>query len=300
MLLELMSNGTLAELPPENKPEGITVSDENSVMLLLPHNKYLLGTDGGQWIYASSRPDEQPQGVYLYEDQVLSLLNEGTTPTIIPADTVNFLRRELFSLSEPPGHHAPTVLMLKTFMRDNSVFDDEKNFLDEEIFSSFMKNDEILYKAYWTLRFSLSRSELETAGRLKAWLKAGPAVFEDPKHEMKIWFSLLKLPDADAVNELVELSFSKLELNHISQQFASPLVVYNPASGWLIVGQFGRKINVIFKAWLYLNHELYHELRNVRKMTVHDIILAVWGEHETRQAMTERAKYKGAEKINLP
>ncbi|MBR6901863.1 MAG: hypothetical protein IKN30_07375 [Synergistaceae bacterium] len=299
MLLELMSNGTLAELPPENKPEGITESDENSVMLLLPHNKYLLGTDGGQWIYASSRPDEQPQGVYLYEDQVLSLLNEGTTPTIIPADTVNFLRRELFSLSEPPGHHVSTVLMLKTFMRDNLVFDDEKNFLDEKNFSLFMKNDAVLYKAYWTLRFSLSRSELETAGKLKAWLKAGPKVFENPMYDMKIWFSILNLPEADAIKELVELSFSNLELHYISKQFASPLVVYNPVSGWLIVGQFGRKRNVIFRVWLYLNHELYHELKNIKKMTVHDIILAAWGEYETRQAMTERAKYKGAEKINL-
>ena len=299
MLLELMSNGTLAELPPENKPDGIAMPDEASVMLLLPHNKYLLGTGGGRWIYASRRPDEQPQGVYLYEDQVLSLLNEGIPPTIIPADTVNFLRRELFSLSEPPGHHAPTVLMLKTFMRDNPAFEDENNFLDEKNFSQFMRNDTVLYKAYWTLRFSLARSELETAGRLKAWLKADPKVFEDPKHEMKIWFSLLKLPDADAVKELIDLSFSPLEINHISEQLASPLVVYNPVSGWLIVAQFGRKRNSFFKAWLYLNHELYHELKNTKKLTLHDIIHAVWGEYETRQAMTERAKYKGAEKINL-
>ncbi|MBQ6776065.1 MAG: hypothetical protein IJP53_06350 [Synergistaceae bacterium] len=297
MLLELMSNGKLAQLPPDNKPDGIAMPDEPSIMLLLPHNKYLLGTDG-RWIYASSRPDEQPQGVCLYEDQVLSLLNEGTQPTIIPADTVNILRRELLSLSEPPGHHEAAVSMLRTFMKDHPAFIDEKIFLDEETFSRFAKTDPTLYKAYWTLRFSLARSELETAGRLKAWLKADPKNFENPRHVSKIWFSLLNLPDDDAVRELIEnFSFSALEIKRISDQQASPLVVYNPLSGWLIVGQFGRKRDTLFRAWLYLNHELYHELRDRRNMSVHDIIQAVWGEHETRQAMTERANYKGAEKF---
>ena len=295
LLLELMSNGTLAQLPPDNKPEGITVPSEPSVMLLLPHNKYLLGTGGG-WVYASRKSDEQPSNVYLYENQSLSLLNEGTQPTVIPPETVNVLRKELFSLSEPPGNHFSTVLLLKTFMKDNPAFDNE--FLDEKIFSGFMKKDSTLYKAYWTLRFSLVRSELETAGRLKAWLKAEPKIFENPKHVFKIWFSILNLPEDDAIQELIELSFSPLELKHISVQLASPLIVYNPISGWLIVGQFGRKRDTIFRAWIYINHELYYELRERKKMTVHDIIQAVWGEYETRQAMNERAKYKGAEEIN--
>ncbi len=300
MLLELMSNGKLAQLPPENAPDGIEMPQEPSVMLLLPHNKYLLGTGGGKWIYASSNPenpDNKPLSVCLYEDQSLSLLNEGTRPTVIPPDTVNILRRELFSLSDPPGHHKPTVLMLRTFMKGNSVFDDEKNFLDEKIFSRFMKEDSTLYKAYWTLRFSLARGELETAGRLKAWLRADPKIFESPRNVMKIWFSLLNLPDEDALKELIELKFSQLELQHLGEQQASPLVVYNPISGWLLIGQFGRKIHTIFRIWMYLSHELYHALRYVKKMSVHDIIMAVWGEYETRQALREREKYKGDEEF---
>ena len=54
-----MSNGTFAELPPENMPDNINLPDEPSVMLLLPHNKYLLGTadrNNGKWIYASVKP----------------------------------------------------------------------------------------------------------------------------------------------------------------------------------------------------------------------------------------------------
>lgn len=294
-----MSNGTLAELPPDNKPKGIIMPEEPSVMLLLPHNKYLLGTGGGQWVYAGlSEQDEQPSNVYLYENECLSLVNEGTRPTIIPADTVNMLRKELFSLSAPPGRHSSTVLMLKTFMKDNPAFYNEKEFLDENLFSDFMKKDLTLYKAYWTLRFSLARNELETAGRLKAWLKAEPKLFEKPQHIFKIWFSILNLPEENAIKELIGLSFSQLELKQISVQPASPLVIYNPVSGWLIVGQFGRKRDTIFRAWIYINHELYYELREIKKMTVRDIIQAVWGEYEVRQAMKERAKYKGAEKNN--
>ena len=290
-----MSNGTLAELPPENKPDfpDTAPAGDASVMLLLPHNKYLLGSPNGKWVYASFNDNGQKaSNVFLYENEALSLINEGTTPTIIPAGTVNILRKELFSLSEPPGHHTPTVLMLKTFMKDNPVFNDDK-FLDEKIFSGYMKNDFTLFKAYWALRFSLARNELETAGRLKAWLKAGPNIFQNPHYVIKIYFSLTKLPDGEAVKELMEqYSFSHLELERIGEQQFLPLVVYNPLSGRLIVGQFGRKRDTNFRAWIYLSHDLYHELRHVRKLTLHDIIQAVWAEHETRQAMEEREKYK--------
>ena len=281
-----MSNGTLAELPPENKPDNITMPEEPAIMLLLPHNKYLLGTEG-KWTL--SHAGQRPSYINLYENQALSLSNEGTQPTIIPADTVNMLRKELLSLSEPPGRHEPAVLMLKTFMKDNPAFNDEKNFLNEENFSEFMKKDFTLYKAYWTLRFSLMRSELETAGRLKAWLKAGPEIFENPRSVMRIYFSILNLPEQNAIQELVEqFYFSSLELKHISNQTASPLVIYNPVSGWLIVAGFNRK----FKAWVYINHELYHELRYIKKLSIHDIIQASWGEYETQQALKEREKYK--------
>ena len=290
-----MSNGTLAELPPDNKPKGVMMPEEPSVMLLLPHNKYLLGTGSNQWVFASTsdKQDTQPQNVFLYEDQVLSLINEGSQPTILTAGTVNTLRKELLSLSEPPGRHSATVLMLRTFMKDREIFASEDlDFVDEKIFAQAMKNDNVLYKAYWALRFALARSEMETVGRLKAWLKAGPEIFQDSKHIMKLWFSLLDYPEESIISELEELSFSRLEIKSMSQQHASPLVVYNPLSGWLILGKFGRVRDTMFIAWVYLNHELYSEMRTVKNLSIHDIILAAWGEHETRQAIIERAKYK--------
>ena len=288
-----MSNGTLAELPPEN----INIPDEPSVMLLLPHNKYLLGTGSGKWIFASTNEStkQQPQNVFLYDDQVLSLLNEGTTPTIIPALTVNALRKELFSLTEPPGRYVSTVLMLRTFMKDHPVFNSDSDEIpDEKIFNEAMNKDFILCRAYWTLRFALARSELETVRRLKAWLKADPKTFSDPQNVMKIWFSILDTPDKEVIKELEELSFTRLEIEHISKQHSSPLVVYNPLSGWLMVGRFG-KSSTMFLSWSYLNHNLWHELRERKKMKLHDIIHAVWGEYETQQAIKERAKYKGAD-----
>ena len=304
MLLELMSNGKLAELPPENMPDGLRknfrLNDtaEPSVVLLLPHNKYLLGTSGGKWIY-SSLSDEQPADVYLYENEDISLDTEGTRPIVIPADTVNILRRELFSLSEPPGRHEATVLMLKTIMRDHPVFNNDGKFLDKKFFTDFMRRDLILYKAYWTLRFSLARSELEVTGRLKAWLQADPKFFESPRSVIKIWFSLQDVPDESVINELIELKFTPLELQRILDQQASPIAVYNPLSGWLVIGQFGRRAQNMFKIWIYLSHELFHELKFQKNMTTRDIIYAVWGEYDTRQAMQERAKYKGDEEFYL-
>ena len=286
-----MSNGSLAELPPDNLPDSITLPDDASVMLLLPHNKYLLGTSSDRWIYG--RPGTVPQNVYLYDDEGLSLMNDGAQPTILPAQTVNDLRRKLLMNANPPGRHASTVLMLRTMMHNHPVFcSDSAEFLDERIFSQFMENDETLRKAYWTLRFALSRGEGEVQKRLKAWLKAGPEVFADPKYCSKVWLSLQDLPDKSALDELAELSFSKSEMKRLSAQMISPMVLYNPVSGWLILGRFGRGAEIIFSCWIFINHELWHELRESRKLPIQDIIHAVWGEQDTRQAINERAKYK--------
>lgn len=299
MLLELMSNGTLAELPPENAPVGVKLPEEPSVMLLLPHNKYLLGTfsqPGGKWIYADSSEGQDSQNVSLYDDEVLSLINEGTKPTILPGKTVTALRKELFMLSEPPGNYRATVSMLRTFMRYHPVFSQNDSLLpDEKYFYAAMKDDEILCKAYWTLRLALSHGEMETVGRLKAWLRAGPDTFQRNEFIFRIWFSITDMPDSYAVSELESLSFSAVELKRMSAQNVSPLMIYNPKSGWIILARFGRDRGTIFFVWVYLNHEIYSELREHKRMSVHDIIYSVWGEYETQQAMIECMKYKGAD-----
>ena len=303
MLLELMSNGTLAELPPENIPSGISplLLNDSSVMLLLPHNKYLLGR-GNQWVYSGGSPENSPQNVFLYDSQSIELLNEGSAPTILNSVTVNTLRTELFARSEPPGTHTGAVLMLRTFMRNSPAFmpvfmSEEAEYLDEKIFAKTLKNSPILRKAYWTIRFAMSRSELEAITRLKAWLRTGPEVFSRPGNDMRLWFSLLEMPDAEALSELESLSFTRLELQRMAAQNSSPVVVYNQSSGWLVLAHFGRKRDTMFFLWAYYTHDLWNELRERKKLSVNDIILSSWGEYDTRLAMTERAKYKGADDI---
>lgn len=293
-----MSNGTLAELPPENIPGGIDPPGESSVMLLLPHNKYLLGRRGTEWVYSGSGPGSSPRKISLYDGQSISLKNEGTSPTILTAGTVNTLRRELSSRSDPPGTHTGAVLMLRTFMRGHPIFASESaEYLDEDFFISAMKDRPILRKAYWTVRFAMSRSEMETVTRLKAWLRAGPEIFSQHKDDMRLWFSILELPDEETLTELEDISFSRNEIKRIAMQNASPVVVYNPASGWLVLGRFGRQRETMFFLWCYFSHELWNELREVKKLSVNDIILSAWGEHDTRQAIYERSKYKGVNDV---
>ena len=287
-----MSNGSLAELPPDNIPDSINLPDDDAVMLLLPHNKYLLGTGRDNWTYG--RPGIFSQSVYLYDGERLSLFNEGAQPTILSAETVSTLRRKLFMNSEPPGRHSATVLMLRNIMHNHPVFSSEgAEFLDEKIFARFVKHDDILQRAYWTLRFALARGEAEVQVRLKSWLKVGPEIFTDNKYSAKIWFSILDLPEHEAISKIEELSFSTSELSRLAAQNISPLVLYNPAAGWLVLGRFGRGRSAMFSVWVYANHELWQELRERRKLSISEIINAVWAENDTHQAMNERAKYRG-------
>ncbi len=293
MLLELMSNGTLAKLPPENSP--IDLPDESSVMVLLPHNKYLLGQKNGSWLYGSdsSTSKETPKNVFLYDNERLSLRDESGMPVIIPADVVTALKNELYLQMTPPGNHVSTSLILKTFMRDNKAFADDVDFQNEEIFSGFLKNDSELNKVYWALRFAMSRGEMEAVARLKMWFKAGgSSVFDKKGHEMKIWFSLLDTPDSDALNELEELNFSNDDIKRMAAQNLSPLLLFNQRSGFLVLGRFGRNGDTIFFVWIYFNSALWNELREIKKLPINEIILAAWGNYDIEQAITERLKYK--------
>ena len=292
-----MSNGKLAQLPQENsmldRQYDYALPNDECVMLLLPHNKYLLGTGGDNWLYGKLGIDPQtaPQNVYLYDNEGVSLTNEGAGPTILTPATVNELRRALTRNVSPPGRHSAAILMLRTMMREHEVFSsDESAFLDEKIFAQHMEQDELLKRAYWTTRFALARGEMETVRRIKAWLKVGPLDHD----AVKVWLSIQDLPNEEALDELKELSFSDQELRRMSAQHISPLVLYNPKSGWLILGRFGRGNGreIMFSVWVYVSHEQWQELRERRKMTIQDIISAVWGEYDTKNALDERAKYK--------
>ena len=287
-----MSDGTIARLPANNMP-----SCDDGVMLLLPHNKYLLGR-GGKWVYAPLGSADNSRDVFLYDSQSIALSNDDSAPTVIPAEAVNMLRSELMSVSEPPGNHTGAVLMLRTFMKSSPIFQSANaDYLDEKYFLRAVRNNSVMLKAYWTVRFAMTRGDIAVITRLKAWLRAGAENFSDFGSGMKIWFSLLGLPSDEDIADMEALSFSRLEITRMTAQNASPVVLYNQISGWLVLGRFGRARDTMFFMWAYLNHDCWNTLREVRKLSVNDILLSLWGEYDVRQAVSEREKYRREDDI---
>lgn len=293
MIFELMSNGTLARLPETSVPEGVSVPGGPFVMLLLPHNRYLLGCSiagvDDRWVWG--RPGDKPQDVFLYEGERLSLANDETASTVLSAETVTFLKNELLAQMDPPGDHLSTVLILRSFMKDHAAFLDGFPFQDESAFLQCINEDEVLRKAYWTLRFALSRGELDVVTRLKAWLKAGPELFGEPDNGMKIWFSILDMPDDTALQELEALAFSREDLHHMVTQRVTPLLLFNPRSGYLVLSRFGKDGNTSYLVWAFVPPALWSELRERRKLSIRDLLLALWGQYDIDQALEERARY---------
>ena len=288
MLMELMSDGSLAKLPPDPTIK-IKIPEQASIMVLMPHNKYLIGSNNGNWIYGA---ENNMQPIFLYDDENLNLRNDSV---IIPAKTVNELRNKLLLQMSPPGNHNATILMLKTFMRENQIFDDENKYKDEKIFMQNLENDQVLKKIYWALRFAMYRGELESIPRYKSWLKAvkdEPGIFEREDHQYNIWFSLQDMPDENALNEIENLGFPREDVKRISEQNISPILLFSPASGYLLLGRFGRNGNPMFFVWIYLNSALWNDLHEIKKLGTAEVILSVWGQHDIQESLSERSKYK--------
>ena len=302
MTFELMTNGTLAKLPKNAQSEAVPIPGGASVLLLLPHNRYLLGTAGDgerseRWVWG--RPGGQPQEVFLYSGEALTLSQDATTSIHLSGETVSRLKEELLSQTPPPGEHLSTAIILRGFMRDRAVFAEGVPFQDEEIFARYMEEDEILLKVYWAVRFALTHGEFDAAARLKLWLKAGPGLFEGAAPRTRVWFSLQDLPCETDIQEIESLFFSREDLQHMVVQRISPLLLFNPRSGYLILARFGRQgapasrdaLPASFLVWAFVPPALWMELRERRKLPVHEVLLALWGQHDVERALEERARY---------
>ena len=301
MTFELMSNGTLAKLPQNPRPEGAPIPGGPFVLLLLPHNRYLLGTaDGGtaggeRWVWG--RPGGRPREVFLYGGEGLALSTDGAAPVHLSGETTARLKMELLAQTAPPGDHLPAALILRGFMKDHAAFSED--FQDETAFARSLEADEVLFKAYWALRLALAHGEFDAAARLKAWLKAGPGAFEGQEPRPRVWFSLLDLPSEPDIQELAELSYSREDLQHMVAQRISPLLLFNPRSGYLVLARFGRQgapasqdgFPASFFVWAFLPPRLWGELRERRKLPMHELLLALWGQHDVERALEERARY---------
>ena len=299
MTFELMSNGTLAELPQTFTPEGISAPAGPCVIALLPHNIYLLGSADSVGSYENwtvMRPDAQPQTVYLYDNESLKInqsQDSGSAPIILSADTVNKLKNNLLSQMTPPGDHLPTVMILRQLMQDNPIFYGDFLLQNETEFINNLESagDEFLIKAYWTLRFALARKEFDITSRLKAWIKADPAMVEKYKEQIKIWFSLQETPDEFISADLAELGFPELVVKRILAQNSTPLIIYNQPTGYLILTKPGIDKASNFYIWAFLPQDLWDELRERKKLLVQEIALALWASQDTDKALEERARY---------
>lgn len=288
-----MSDGTLARLPQMSLPEGIPDPESPFVMVLLPYNRYLLGYSLKRalerWVWG--RPGDEPREVFLYEDRELSLIAEGSTSTVLPPKLVSHLRSALLAQMDPPGEHLSSVLILRGLMRDHAAFAEGVSFRDEAAFSRFLDEDEVLRKGYWALRLALARGEFDIVVRLRAWLKAGPSVFSSQEAPARIWFSILDLPGNRDLLELEALSFSSEDLRHMVSQKTVPLLLFNPRSGYLVLSRFGARDRAPFNLWAFFPAALWGEIRERRKLTLKEVLLAVWGEYDASRALLERSRY---------
>ena len=293
MILELMSDGTLAQLPEASFPEGVPSPGGAFVMVLLPYNRYLLGFSSREnperWVWG--RPGDEPRELFLYEDRELSLVMDGFASTVLSTELVIRLRSSLLRQMEPPGDHLSTVLILRGLMKEHPAFAEGAPFREEAAFARFLDEDEILRKGYWALRFALARGDFDIVVRLRVWLKAGPTELSAQEAPARIWFSILDLPGEKDLAEIESLTFSREDLQHMIAQDTVPLLLFNPRSGYLVLSRFGTRERSAFNLWAFFPATLWGELRERRKLSLKELLLAVWGEYDVSQALLERSRY---------
>ncbi|MDR2178686.1 MAG: hypothetical protein LBP21_00130 [Synergistaceae bacterium] len=296
MIFELMSNGSIVNLPQAALLDGIP-DIPGAVVLLLPYNRYLLGhcfmRNYERWIWG--KPGVDPQEVFLYENAPQTLVLDDSTRVVIPTAVVVQIRNVLFSQMQPPGEHLPTVLILRGVLKDHPVLRDDALVQDEQSFLQNMEKDGVLNMTYWAVRFALFRGEFEAIARIKTWLRTA-AELSDPQsgtlqaNAPRVWFSLTPLPGSKELAELEALSFSVDDLQRMVSQSALPVVLFSKA-GYLVLSDFGTPGGAAFRVWVFLPASLWNELRDRRKLSIRDLVISSWGYCDALQALTLRARY---------
>lgn len=292
MIFELMSNGSVAELPQTALPDGIPEIPGPGVVLLLPYNRYLLGhcfmRNYERWIWG--KPGTDPQEVFLYENgaQVLSL--DDSTRVTLSESAILKIRGALFAQMQPPGEHLPTVLILRGVLKDHPVFKDDALVQNEPAFVRYVEKDILLNMTYWAVRFALFRGEFEAIARIKTWLRTASELFDTQGLAPKIWFSLTPLPGSKELADLEALSFSVDDLQRMVSQSAMPVVLFSKA-GYLVLSDFGGSGGASFRVWVFLPAPLWNELRERRKLSIRDLVISAWGYCDAVQALADRGRY---------
>ena len=172
---------------------------------------------------------------------------------------------------------------------------------------SMLGENPLLFKIYWAVRFAMVRNEMEHVVQIERWTKFHD-VFEDylaQNHDgdfendsgFRIWFSILEMPDEKIMREINELEFSRDDIERALNQKVSPVRIYNPNSGWLVLARFGFDEAGAFFMWQYVKFDLWKKFES-RRANIQDMILALWGAYEVDQAVRERLKYKKGEDVS--
>jgi hypothetical protein len=289
-----MSNGSITGLTRTVLPEGIPDIPGPGVVLLLPYNRYLLGhsfmRNYERWIWG--KPGAEPEEIFLYEDAPrIFTLDDSARITLSPG-VVSQVRGALLSQMIPPGEHLPTVLILRSTLKEHPLFGDDALLQNETAFMSHIEKDEAVSMTYWGVRFALFRGEFEAIARIKTWLKTAPDAFDaqDRERAPKVCFSLTPLPDGRELAALEALSFSVDDLQRMVSQSALPVVLFSKA-GYLVLSDFGGSAGASFRVWMFMPSPLWNDLREHRKLSVRDLVLSAWGFCDAVQASAERARY---------
>ena len=70
-----------------------------------------------------------------------------------------------------------------------------------------------------------------------------------------------------------------------------PLLLFNPRSGYLVLSRFGTRERAAFNLWAFFPAALWGELRERRKLSLKELLLAAWGEYDASRALLERSRY---------
>jgi len=292
MIFELMSKGNLAQLPDEMHVDGLPDVSFPRVLLLLPYNRYLLGTVSlkayERWTLGKLGTDESEE-IFLYDEKPKIISLGDVERVAIPREAVERLKSCLRRQMAPPGEHLPAMLILRGLLREDTLFHDEDFLKNEKAMQDALEKDVVARMAYWAIRFALFRNDYEGVSRIKTWLKIAPDVFDGAIQTPRIWFSLMDLPGRKDIEEMESLAFSVDDLQRMNSQSSRPVVLYSKA-GYLILSDFGSD-EASFRIWLYLPIPLWNEMREKRKLSIREIVMATWGYLDGIAADIERSSF---------
>ena len=289
MIFELMSRGTIAELP-----EGFGIVDDyepEDVILLLPYNRYLRGKmqNGYETWKLCKNGNAEQEEIFLYDGEARTVGLDCEHQVTISQEVVEKLKNSLLVSVPPPGEHFQSAALLKGVLEPEIT--DNESFIFDEVYAMTQLDKKIEAKAaYWAVRFALSRGEYDTVSRIKLWYRIAPKIaFSEPK--VVVWFSLTQTPDAEVVALMVSLGFSEENINRVAAQTVSPVVLFSK-NGYLLYASYGDGHRTpIFREWVYYPISVWNDLRERQRITLRELLAAAWGANEARQALRVSSRY---------